>query len=572
MFFQTPPKLLMPLHSLLTTPFTFSAEASVTDKLRSFFEHREDFSSIIEMARIYDSERVRLQSLLPPMRSKLEDQVSIALADLKNLHKVCRASSSITLPAITENMNGEDYLACVSVQCQLERLSDLFVLKRYGSKDPLSEEDICSAIRFLMLNEALSLVLAQLALVKKEENTFYIQPFNQKSLAVLRATWFARWTEQNSHAATFAYVNKLIHSGANAPEAVSLIATRILDRDLSISWMRLSESTKSLKSVDAIHRACMLVAALIFFGIKNMPMKCNKQELEKLGITFDTPSELLRYNTGCLATDKFVIRDGDFLKPLVGSMSKGLRTYFSYLANYYSEVDILRNNVGGKFFEKTIRTVLVSDDDYKGRYHTAEGFDRYQVLRSETPTACDVDLIIFDQQLKHYYFAQIKHSLPGEKAFFNAAVKAVQSDFSEGLRQLRGAKKLLEEGELIETLKKRGLDGASKENSTFILIHNIAQFDYQQTVDGICLYDWASFRNLLLDGQIAMGHSHIPDSNRLVRLKTPLALGCPSNVVQRLLSEHPAYVQIKDQAWMAENVTTSYQIENTRFTLSSLGI
>ncbi|WP_343724516.1 hypothetical protein [Herbaspirillum huttiense] len=524
------------------------------------------------MAAVYDAEKVRLLQSIYSIRNKLENQLSIEKTDVKAAQLVCNAVTKSAMHVFPGNIKGEEYLAYITVQCQLERLSDLLELKYGGKENALVDEEIRSATRFFMLNEALALVLAGLAKVTKMGDVFYLAPFDQGALEILRATWFARWTDQNSHAATLALVTQLNAQEVKITKAIPLIALRILDQDLSIPWMKIDASTKLLKSVSEIYNVCSLVAALMYLSVQNKQLNYFTPDITQLGIDFSAVSNLMRYNANSLLTDRFVVHENGHLKVHVGSVSKGLRSYYLHLAQLHSEEDDLRLRVGGKFYEDNIRNKIETDGDYTSRYRIADGFDRHKVLDEKELGECDVEFIIHDHDLSHYYFVQIKHAILGEKAFFNAAISAVQSDFAKGLRQLRGAKRLLDEQRLEKTLAQRGIANANSKNSTFILIHNIAQFDYQITDDGICLYDWASFRNLLLDGEVMTGHSHSMDSVRRIRLPTPLNLNSPSNVIDRLLNEHPAYVKIRHQAWAAEHITTSYPIGNATITLTGLGI
>jgi hypothetical protein len=279
---------------------------------------------------------------------------------------------------------------------------------------------------------------------------------------------------------------------------------------------------------------------------------------------------LIRQQGDALVTDQFITRQNDFLSVQIEGASKGLRQLFRTWETDYGERDALRIHVGGLFYEQThIRKRIEFDDDYNTRYRIFDGFDRYKVLGG-VPNECDVEFIIQDFQQEHYYFIQVKHALLGERAFLEAVVEAIQKDLGKGVHQLREAKRLLGSGDLSETLRARGITNATSSNSSFVLLHNIAQLDFQTSNDGISLYDWASFRNLLKDAECCYGRSD--GLGELVRLPTPLIVSSPADVIQRLLSEHPAYKQTFTDPWAPERATTSYKILGKTIRVCGLGI
>ncbi|MNT25161.1 hypothetical protein D3C72_1606680 [compost metagenome] len=230
--------------------------------------------------------------------------------------------------------------------------------------------------------------------------------------------------------------------------------------------------------------------------------------------------------------------------------------------------------VGGKFFEKRhIRQRIEQGDDYRPRYRIVEGFDRCQVLddvENKKDIDLDIEFIIHDTQQDHFYFVQAKHALLGEKAFFDSVIKAVQTRIGSGINQLRGAKALLNQGLLTRTLAARKLNDVTPAKCSFVLLHNIAQFDYQSTGDGIALYEWASFRNLLKDAEWAMGSSH--GDRELVCLPSPLVVDHPLNVINRLLAEHPSFAEAGKEPWLNERASTKYSIQGKTVRVRGLGI
>jgi len=110
----------------------------------------------------------------------------------------------------------------------------------------------------------------------------------------------------------------------------------------------------------------------------------------------------------------------------------------------------------------------------------------------------------------------------------------------------------------------------NRQNSTFVLLHNVAQFDYQHTRDGLALYDWASFRNLLKDGESTLGGTHMKPIT--FRLPTHLVADHPMRVIERLLNDHPAYRLMAADPWANERASTTYELLGELVCVESLGI
>jgi hypothetical protein len=568
-FFDTPPDLLRPIHSLLKSPFGFAAGSSIASKLRKCLMTRDDFEALLALGCLFDEAKSALNATLVSLRRRLEAELSLFLPMDVDLNSVCRNDFAGGSPHVL-GMDGARYLCHVSVQCQLERLYDLFELRQSGHLNPLDAPECADAVRLLMLSEALALALAGVAKVRRHEGRFELSTRNMMARDALRNTWFARMADQLSHAGTIALAGQLARRGAKHLRDVEILTERILDQDLSIPWRRMSATGRALRSVEQIHAAAGVVALLAVLGIRRESLLMTGPELSRHGLDFSVVSGLIRRQVGILMTDQFIMRRGNSLSVRIEGASKGLRMLFRSLETEFGERDALRLHVGGFFYEQTyIRQRIEQGDDYSERYRIVEGFSRGNVIGG-APNECDVEFIIHDTQQVHYYFVQVKHALLGEKAFLQALVEAIQKDIGKGLHQLREAKRLLDSGLLDNTLKTRGIADATPVNSSFVLLHNIAQLDFQHASVGISLYDWATFRNLLKDAECQFGHSNGP--SQLVRLPTPLVAANPTAVIQRLLTEHPAYKQTFIDPWAQESATTRYEVLGTAIHIRGLGI
>ena len=569
MFFQTEQKLLRPIHSLLKSPFSFYAKESISKSLYHQLHDREDYADLLALGELYDAARESTHQSLIRIRPLLESSLSAVIPFGSDVGSVCRVKVA---PASSQRraLNSPEFLSVVSVQCQLERLYDLLDLRQMGSGPAWHDSIVAEAIRTLMLGEVLALCLAGTAKVKATESSFHIERMGDSARDLLRATWFARCLDQSSHTGTLTHIKWLASNGASHAHELGLLIERIFDQDLAIPWERLTERGKSLQSTQQLFHAVSTVAVILVATARNEPVKMSRDHLNRRGLNFGEVSLILQRQQKALVTDRYLSRQGDMLCVRVEAVSKGLRSYYRMLQDEFNERDLLREHVGGFFFEEThIRQRIEHGDDYTPRYRILDGFDRHQVL-DKVENESDVEFIIHDTQLVQFYFVQVKHSLMGEQAFFSAMVQAAQKDIGKGIHQLREAKRLLTTSKLATTLAARGASDATASNSHFVLLHNIAQFDFQYTTDGISLYDWATFRNLLKDAECNVGSTDTPPSQ--VRLQTPLVINHPMSVINRLLTEHAGYKWMNPGVWAAEMVTTEYAMLGKKIRIQGLGI
>lgn len=538
-------------------------------RLQTHLPGREDFEDLLALGCLYDEANQASQLSLASLRSLLEQEVALLIPIGTDLSPVCRSEFSGQAPKVS-GMDGAQYLSHVSVQCQLERLYDHFCLQRSGSANPLDFRDCANVLKILMLSDALALALAGVATVKRHAGQFDLVVRNRAALDVLRNTWFARFADQSSHAATIALAGQLARNGASHLREVDILTQRILEQDLAISWGSLSAVGRTLRSVERIHFAASLVAVLAVLGVRGESLKMSGPALARHGLDFSAVAELVRRQVASLVTDQFIILHEGLLSVRIEGASKGLRQLFRLWEIEFGEREALRAHVGGLHYEQThIRQRIERGEDYRHRYRVFEGFDRYKVIGG-TPNECDVEFIVQDFGQGHYYFIQVKHALLGEKAFFEAVVEALQKDIGKGIHQLGEAKRLLDHGHLKETLEAIGIPDAIPANCSFVLLHNIAQLDFQHSKDGISLYDWATFRNLLKNAECHFGHSD--GQSELAHLPTPLVINHPGSVIQRLLSEHPVYRRIQSAPWAQERATTSYEVLGRMIRVRGLGI
>jgi hypothetical protein len=255
-FFDTPFYLLRPIHSLLKKPFGFKARASIGTKLRNHLEARADFQDLLDLADLFDKANQAVAPLMVALRFRLEQEHSLLIPQDSDFSGICRSEFYGKKPNVL-GMDGGRYICHVSLQCQLERLYDLFELRRAGGKNPLELRECVAALKVLMLSEALALAVTGVATVNHTEGRFKLFVSSQTVRDTLRRTWFARMADQHSHAATMVLAGQLAREGAAHLRDVEALTERILEQDLSLPWYKISSEGRSLESVKQI-RACQI--------------------------------------------------------------------------------------------------------------------------------------------------------------------------------------------------------------------------------------------------------------------------------------------------------------------------
>jgi len=560
MFQNTHPKLLGVLHSLLSKPFDFGASECTRNRFSTLLGDRPDYEALCQLSDLYDRQCGHLRPKLAALRVALENEYSILLGADTDIAEIMTSVERAGAPVGTARA-----LAITTLQIQIERISDAFGLLLCGRGCSLDSDEVKAALSFMMLNEALALALAGIAAVRIVPDGFILAPSDDVSRRTLRQTWFARWADGSSQKATQVIAAKLRRS--RGFDGIDVLAARLMDQSVTINIARLGPEAKALKSVVAVGQAARLAAVLMLYHVAGDEW-VSTDVLTKKHDLGETAHDILTYQRSALRTDWLLEASSAGVR-LCNEGTKALRCFFAKRGFQYDEVEALRRHVGGIGFEKRyIRERLEEDVIQPGRYSVHEGF-RAHDFPDATVAKCDIEFVLYDAALDHHYFIQIKHAARGEIGHMHSVVKALQRDLPKGLEQLRGARHLMEQGILGPFLAARGLGGVSVQNSSFLLVHNIAQFDYQRTDDGLAMYEWASLRNLLDDATsvpVQIDVWHEPSS-----LPHHLLLSDPRVVVDHLVAHHPSY-SAHGSMFAAAEVEHCYHVMGAKVTVSGLGI
>jgi hypothetical protein len=115
----------------------------------------------------------------------------------------------------------------------------------------------------------------------------------------------------------------------------------------------------------------------------------------------------------------------------------------------------------------------------------------------------DADVIIYDKLVDIFYFCQVKHRAEVIHPFLRDELNEFGRNkaFQKGIVQLKTLRSLIDTPGVRERVvgrigKKLVGTGSLAARSRFLLIHTVENFD-MCTVDGIAMYEWNTFRNLL---------------------------------------------------------------------------
>jgi hypothetical protein len=138
------------------------------------------------------------------------------------------------------------------------------------------------------------------------------------------------------------------------------------------------------------------------------------------------------------------------------------------------------------------------------------GYESYGVFKP-SPAArirgYDIDVILKDTKENLFFFIQVKYWFNNLPIHLDEKIKFFNGNDvrDKVFRQLVKLKENIEEEEIRNKLLDLGLEDARKDNSYFILLHNVPFLNFYEYA-GVIFYEWNSFRNLLQQGRVFATH------------------------------------------------------------------
>lgn len=456
-----------------------------------------------------------------------------------------------------------------SVDMQIDRLLESFGVD--GCSGETLRSELNEFISFYFFSEALFFVLVGMAAVEFDDNRIIVKPESQERVKELHRKWFANYWEQLSSMASIAYFD-LLPKGADKDEnfnqKISLFGQLLRDKIFSIPADELPCKLNRLESVQWISKICNLAALCMWCQLKNN-MNCAPYELiEKLGISGSDIDQLMSLVKKRSQPDRVFSKNAKGVKIENPNIANRLRIIINDIANLISENKL--NQLIGDFFEKEYVSKYFLRDELRDKYKVHLGILAHEIEGNEFKP--DVDFILEDLRRNVFYFIQVKYLRIGGKVYISGDLEhLVSGKLSKGISQLVDAEKAMNCGKLSKPLNKRGLHNCNKDNSFFLLIHNVSNFDFCVWPSGIVSYEWNSVRNLFKDGEIYFGHSKSSPSHW--KHIQPLPVERPDDLINFLMNNGPA-AQLGGASSLFEtdNVVVRTRFGNTDFLCYGMGL
>lgn len=381
-----------------------------------------------------------------------------------------------------------------------DRISECFKLDSKLLKVIAKYRNLCLAFYF---SELLSLIEIGIFDLEANNKIILIYPSEDQGKNIKR-DWFSKISENQSNIASLFSRNlkkyqKLVIQGDLTLEKSADIINECMDRVFSIDVEMLSESLKISESLKTLKEIVLfsLCIELAYYSDIEITESYFRNRTGIRDKTLDTILGILANSDEDLSISSvrnFVsFKNGIFRKGML-DFKYGLRklTGMIFRDSKFDPGDF--KGALGKSFEV----------DYVLNYlHSLNyfGFEAYGELNPDPAsevTGYDIDLILEDKKENIYYFIQVKYWFSALPAYLSEKITFFNSKkLKKGvLKQLCNLRSNIEHESVQEHLRSHGITEARKNNSRFILLHNIPYLNFYE-FSGIIFYEWNMFRNIL---------------------------------------------------------------------------
>lgn len=557
---------LRALEQLLNKPLEFNAQSFVS-RTPGWLEGRasEEHVPIEKLLSFYDQWR---QSLIQEASTLFYDlpiySVILAPSDAKTWAEFLTVDNSATERSL---LSGAE-----SVQTQLDRIADRLSHASSGTKKIVTHQKLRELVLFYLLSEALFLVFAGLARVELRGETIRILPVQGIGEQYLRRKWFANIWEDQSRRSTLAILSafpaRLLEDNESG-KTLTLLGQGIRDKLFHIPVKELPPGLASSPTIRWTSTLCNLLALLTWAVLKEVRISREHPVLPNLGVDSTFLDELHSLMEARPPTDRIIhLKNGELSLARLGWVLQA-RLLADDLAKRRSEPQL--PNLIGEFFEKHyVRMWIENLAKENGDYALLPGILAHEINKDNR--GGDIDFILHDRRRNRYLFCQVKYVRSGGLPYLWGDVKhLIAGNISDGIRQLSEMKSFLAEGVLRPALAKRGIVDICLDNADWLLIHTITNLDFQQTEEGIALYEWNSLRNLLDRGRTLNGNLNGEPTDW--RFEEVLPIETPDMVIGAFLEKHPHVKKHIGPALAESRSSTSvFNVGNQRLELEGLGL
>lgn len=459
---------------------------------------------------------------------------------------------------------------CNSVNLQLDRLLENFKVSDCSGKK-FNSRDLSDFVTFYLLSEVLFFALTLMTDIKVVGNTITIKPADKEIEAQLRRKWFANYWEEISAASSISYIDHLSQGAersSNFEDAIYALGSNFRDKIFSIPASLLPSKLEESACISWMTKLSNLVALCIWCQKKNQMPHAPYALLERIQVTKSDIEKLSEFLRKYPQPDRIFSFPSNGIKIDNLNFTNQLRIIINDLANALSENRL--NNMLGDFFEKDYLKKYFSNSELKNHYRVHQGILAHEVL--DTGLKPDVDLIVEDLRRERFYFIQVKYLKIGGKAYISGDLDhLVSGKLSKGLKQITDAKMAMESGNLAKLLADRGLARCSKDNSIFMMVHNISNFDFCLWPNGVVSYEWNSLRNLFKDGEVRHGHTR--GENNIWKSEKPLPIENPDSLINELINNCPASSQSgANTLFETAHLVVKFSVGDTKFECLGMGL
>lgn len=395
--------------------------------------------------------------------------------------------------------------------------------KRFGKPilEGGSNSHAATALQALSLHEAVFLTLAghfQPVQTGTSLVDFTLTPLGEESLKDrLHSANLQNFTEGAIRATMHAALANLPNSGRIEkhlhPNILDALEAKLLDSYFSLSARMQCDPIVQPLIADA-RQLCRWTALLELSRLNNAPEICiDTENLERLHLNPALPEMVVSARADQLSSDRGIqrIRQGTYS---LGDTSLG------HAITCCKPVVLKVAAAGeiGKAFETHAKSYVaecVASSDY-------QAFEGFKWNGKGGGPNYDCDMIIYEPKGQNIYFLQVKWKRDARTANIEDELELWRSKDSllpHGLSQLQGLRQRLLEPKVLSQIRGRlkGIRLTNQQiqaNSHYVVVHTLPYFNAYQ-IDGITMYEWNFFRNVLLRGEVQKASAPNHDWARL---------------------------------------------------------
>lgn len=410
------------------------------------------------------------------------------------------------------------------IMYSLDYIIDEYDIDIFSGTQSINLNDISVALAFVYLKEVLFHILQNDSILVKHGREIDIIP-TEDFAKELKKRWLAIQWEKGSENSFYAQNIKIfLKSGVQDTNSyIKALSVHLMDKALYLNGDYFASEHFNLQYMSYMKKLCTLFGYLLYGFYFHIEIQFkNNFRFSNLGLDEEFINSIVNDNKSKKALNKGFVVNGNIISYIDGSsIFYIIRTYF------YSYMTTKGKNNLGSIFEEYIYNYI------KKQPQKFEAYEIYKFDKTFTDTVnnkkikLDIDLILYDKLRNKYFLLQVKYSIFG-KAYLKEEVHHFCNNtdlIQKGVKQLNTFSYFYnKDNQLKEELHKIGIVNLDTSNTYLILVHTLPVFDFSE-IDGVILYDWNTFRNLLQYGfrinipQNLTEYDSITQSNQVLELE-----------------------------------------------------